>query len=217
MKMLLLGVALWAATASGQSLPLAQDASVTPGSQTNFGTAVNLTVGGPGASQALVQFDLNALPSGTGGSGVQKAVLTLFVSKITAPGTINVAVANGPWNESLVTGLNGPAAGAAVTSQLSVGTVSGSYLTIDVTSAVQGWLNGVTNSGFLITPAGSGVNVLFDSKENVTTSHPAVLSVIPAAAAGPAGPAGEAGPPGPIGPIGPSGPAGPAGAAGCGG
>jgi hypothetical protein len=210
-------VVLFSATAVAQSLPLVQDSYVVAGSVANFGTATSLTVGGASAAQALIQFDLNSLPPGTPGSRVARAVLTLFVNKIASPGTVNVSVANGPWNENTVTGQNAPSAGAAVISQLPVGLVSASYLNVDVTLAVQNWLNGTTNSGLVITPGG-GVNVLFDSKENVNTSHPATLSLTmtnegSTGPAGPAGPAGIAGPAGPQGAQGPAGPQGPTGAA----
>ena len=92
---------------------------------------------------------------------------------------------------------------------------SDSYVAIDATAAVQGWLSGTPNDGFIITPLGS-VNVAFDSKESATTSHPATLTIILTSmgATGPTGPPGVTGPTGPQGPLGPIGPVGPVGPAG---
>ena len=105
-----------------------------------------------------------------------------------------------------------PVPGSAVQSGVPV-TSGNSYIAVDATAAVQSWLNGSPNDGFIVTPV-DGVNVAFDSKESATTSHPATLTVIltstgPAGtgpgAQGPAGPrgrparwaqAGPAGPPG---------------------
>ena len=149
-----------------------------PGVGTNFGTATTLNVGGAANSQALAQFDLGSLPSGVTASQVAKATFALFVNKLAAAGTINISVANGPWSELTVSGTAGPVAAAAVASGISV-TSAGNYIYVDATAAVQNWLNGsATNSGFIITPAGGGVNALFDSKESSTTSHPATLTIV---------------------------------------
>jgi len=52
------------------------------------------------------------------------------------------------------------------------------YLLINVTSALQAWLNGTeTNNGIALVANGS-LNMTFDSKENTTTSHPAELDVV---------------------------------------
>ncbi len=177
-RALLLGFTLTAAGAYAQTVPLTQDSFMNPGVGTNFGTATTLNVGGAANSQALAQFDLGSLPSGVTASQVAKATFALFVSKLTAAGTINISMANGPWSELTVSGTAGPVAAAAVASGISV-TAAGNYIYVDATAAVQNWLNGsATNSGFIITPAGGGVNALFDSKESSTTSHPATLTIV---------------------------------------
>ncbi len=177
-RALLLGFTLTAAGAYAQTVPLTQDSFMNPGVGTNFGTATTLNVGGAANSQALAQFDLGSLPSGVTASQVAKATFALFVNKLAAAGTINISVANGPWSELTVSGTAGPVAAAAVASGISV-TSAGNYIYVDATAAVQNWLNGsATNSGFIITPAGGGVNALFDSKESSTTSHPATLTIV---------------------------------------
>jgi len=204
-------------TVSAQVIPVAQDAYFVPGSATNFGSAVNITVGNSGA-QGLVQFDLSQLPSGTLPASVQKATLTLFVNHISAPGTINVNAANGAWSEATVSGANAPPAlGAAIAANVSVESPL-HFITIDVTAAVQSWLEQPTaNNGLLITAAGN-TSVQFDSKESTNTSHSPALTLLIAVPgiAGPPGPPGAQGPPGPQGPQGAAGPQGSQGPAGTG-
>jgi hypothetical protein len=155
-------------------------------------------VGGANSTSALMQFDLTALLAGTTASNVSKAVLTLFVNKVNAAGTVNISVANGTWTELGVTGNNTPAAGTSAASGVSVST-SGACLYVDATAAVQSWLNGTTNSGFLISPNDGIVTISFDSKESTTTSHPATLNITLTAtgatgATGPQGPSDQRAP-----------------------
>jgi hypothetical protein len=156
-----------------QSFPVTQDSYVMPASATNYGTAITLNVGGPTNAEALVQFDLTSLQ---GMGSISKATLVLFVNRLTAVGSINIADAASTWSETSVTGLNAPSAGALTAGPVPVSTVS-SFISVDITSIVNGWLSGTANNGLLITPAG-GVNVSFDSKESTTTSHPATLSIV---------------------------------------
>ena len=200
--------------AFAQSVPLVQDSYVlaSPATVANYGTVPTMNVTGPGGASGLAQFDLTTLPVGTTASQISRAILTLFVNKLGEAGTINISVANGTWTELGVNGANAPVAAAAVASGVTV-PATGAYLNVDVTTAVQSWLSGLSNNGFIITGNGT-VDVAFDSKESTTTSHPATLTITLASPgpAGPTGPAGPIGPTGPAGPIGPAGPAGPPGA-----
>ena len=194
-----------------------------PPSGINYGAATTINVGGPTAAEALVQFDLTALPANTTGVNVAKATLTLFAGKVGAAGGVNVAVASGSWSEGTVSGTSGmPTSAALVASNVEIAT-SDEYIYVDATQAVKAWLNGTAlNDGFIITPAAGGINAAFDSKESTTTSHPATLTVMltatgtvgPQGPQGPIGPAGPAGTPGINGTIGNTGPAGPVGPAG---
>jgi hypothetical protein len=172
-------------------VPLLQDSSVIPSASANFGKTITLSVGGANAGSALVQFDLAALPAGTTADNVSKAVLTLFINSVNAAGTVSISAANNPWTELGVNGNNAPAAAGTVAGGVSVST-SGTYLYVDVTAAVRNWLAGAANNGFLISPNNGAVSIGFDSKESVTTSHPAMLNIT-LTAAGPTGPAGAAG------------------------
>lgn len=192
-------------TAFAQTAPVVQDSWVAtnPATATNYGSAVTINVGGASTDVALVQFDLSTLPAGTTAANIDKATLTLFVNKLTAAGSVNIAIANGVWTESTLTGLNAPVAGATVASGVSIGAVD-SYVSVDATAAVEAWLTATANNGFIITPNDAVVNVAFDSKESTTTSHPAVLTIT-LKATGLTGATGATGATGPIGPIGPTG------------
>jgi hypothetical protein len=213
----LLALALPAAWA--QTAPLVGDAFINPGSASNFGGTVNVNVGGASGSQGLFLFDLTALPAGTTASNVSVATLRLFLNKVGAAGSVNVYAAATAWSESTVNGLPGPGPAVLIAGAVPV-SVAGSYVVIPVTSQVQAWLSGAPNNGFLITASPSSTSVFFDSKENQSTSHPAVLEIDLASPSGApgtpgtAGAAGATGATGPTGAIGPAGASGPQGAAG---
>ncbi len=96
--------------AFAQTVPLTQDSYVAtnPATASNYGVGVTLNVGGPTATQGLVQFDLTTLPGGTTSANIAKATLALFVNKLGATGTVNISVANGTWTELGVNGTNAP-------------------------------------------------------------------------------------------------------------
>ena len=217
---------------------LVGDATFASGNPGHLGATPTINVGGPSNFQGLVQFDFSTLPAGTTASQVSNATLQLFVSRIGAPGSVDIFAANAPWTEATVTGSGFPGPGTSVASAVPV-SIANSYIVLDVTTQVKAWLNGATNNGFLIVADPSGSLVYFDTKESQSTSHPAVLEVNligtpgatgatgPAGATGSPGPAGAtgatgspgatgtvAGPAGPTGAVGPTGPAGPTGAAG---
>jgi collagen triple helix repeat protein len=203
-------IAAFHAAALAQTTPLVGDTSIVPGNGTNFGSIVNVNVGGVAGTQGLVQFDLTTLPAGTLPGNVASASLRLFVGKIGSAGSINVYTATSAWSESTVTGLSGVGPGSLIAGPISI-SVANTYVSIPVTGQVQAWLSGAPNTGLLLQSAGGTTNVFFDSKENTATSHPAVLEVDLSA---PAGATGAQGPTGPSGPSGPTGPTGPAGAPG---
>ena len=200
-------VAAWAQTA-----PLVGDAFITPGSVANYGGLVNVEVGGPSGFQGLFLFDLTTLPAGTSAASVSGASLRLYANKVGPAGSINVSVPTASWSESTVNGFSGPGVGALIAGPIGV-SVAGSYISIPVTSQVQAWLNGAPNYGFIVTAVPSA-SVFFDSKENTTTSHPAVLEIDLYGQPGATGAPGPSGGPGAIGATGPAGATGPQGSTG---
>lgn len=203
----LLLAAAWQRAAAIQAT-LVADAHVSSAQpDVNSGTLSNLNAGG--GYTALVQFDLGVLPAGTTASQITRATLRLYCNRADTPGSVSVLAVNGAWGEYSVTYNTVPADGAAIgTAKVSA---AGQYVTVDVTSAVQGWLTTPSaNNGLALTAATAVVQ--FDSKENDQTSHAPELEI--ALAAGGSGSVGTQGPPGAPGPAGPTGPAGPQGATG---
>jgi hypothetical protein len=171
----------------------------------NFGSTATLNVAA-GTSLALVQFDLTAIPSPA--SSISKAYLRVFVDRVITAGTLQFSMVTSPWAEASVAYNTRPTAGSSFAS-VGVTTV-GTYVMVDVTSQVQGWINvPATNFGIQIGTADA--SVLLDSKENISTSHPAQLEL---SIVGPTGPTGFTGPTGPAGPAGQSGTGGAAGVTG---
>src|SRR5580658_8985926 len=207
-----------------QTLVPSADTYYVPGNGTNFGTGITVTVGSS-SSVGLVQFDLTQLPAGVTAAQIQKATLTLFLDHVNSGGTINIDTvsASTPWAELTVNGNSGISPGIAVNTSVMTNTVD-TFIALDATAAVQGWITTPgSNNGFMI-QANTGTSVQFDSKENTSTSHPAMLTIVlassgPTGATGPtgaasmvAGPTGltgaasmVAGPAGPTGAIGATG------------
>ena len=177
----------------------------------NFGASIALLVSS--GSNSYIKFNLAGLPSSVTGSSVSGANVVLYVDAVLASGTVDVYEVNGAWSESSINYKNAPALGSKLLSAVPVSKTG--YLSLDVTSTVQSWLNGaLTNNGIALVPTpGSQTSISFDSKENVFTGHSAELDLV-LASAGPQGPPGPQGPAGPQGPEGPTGAQGPTGATG---
>lgn len=102
--------ALLTTFATAQTIPLTSDTYFTPFSSANNGSAQFIKVDGPTSTQALAQFDLSTLPSGTTSTNIDRATLVLFVKSVSSAGTINISTANGSWTEYTVNGMNNPVA-----------------------------------------------------------------------------------------------------------
>jgi len=166
---------LWGAIAAyGQITPLGDSYINTAAPTKNYGAATLLDV--DGASQiTYIQFNLASIPSG---ASVSQATLKLYVNSVTTAGSFNVDFVTGAWAEGTIDASNAPAPGTTIASNVTVTTADkNQYILINVTSAVQAWLNGSeTNNGIALV-ANSSFNATFDSKENTTTSHPAELDI----------------------------------------
>jgi hypothetical protein len=217
----LLALGLFAFTgisANATELPVLADASVSSARATaNLGYLSNLYIGN--GNITFIQFGLSGLPAGITASQVSTATVTVFVNRIYAPGAITVAPVTSAWTESAVTYAAMPTTGAVITSFTPA--VSGTYVTIDITSLVQNWIT-TPATDFGIALSSTAGNILLDSKENDQTGHAATLDVTitSTGATGPQGPigpqgiqgingangaTGATGALGPIGPIGPQG------------
>jgi hypothetical protein len=207
-------VLLLAVPARANTVQLVADAHVVSLFPTvNFGSVSNLYVGN--GSFALLQYDLSNLPSGTISAQVTRANLTIFVNRVNVAGAVDIAAVQSGWTETGVTFNTAPTVGA--TAMTVPVTTADTFIVIDVTQIVQGWITTpASNHGFAISASTTAPNtfVLFDSKENQETGHPASLDISIAGPQGPDGPIGPQGLPGLTGPTGPQGLQGVAGAVG---
>ena len=181
----------------------------------NFGALTNLNVGG--GYTALMQFDLSLLPTGTTAAQLTRATLRVYANRVDTAGTLTVQPVLGGWAEYTVTSASLPNLGASAGTTPTI-TTAGTYVTVDVTGLVQGWITAPqTNFGLALSAANATLQL--DSKENDLTSHAAELDITlvnqgPAGAPGSAGAPGIAGAAGPQGMTGLQGPAGSPGVAG---
>src|SRR5262245_34972866 len=138
--LLLLPASAWA-----DGVRLDGDCYINPGNASNFGGLPGIVVGGATGALGLLLFDVTAIPPG---SVVAWARLRVYVNNVTAAGAVDLFTASAPWSEYTVTGISSIAPGVLV--QGGIALSGPGYVTIDVTSAVQSWINGAVNTGFLI-------------------------------------------------------------------
>jgi hypothetical protein len=144
---------------------------------TNYGAAVALGVVSP-SQTTFIAFDLSSIPSGYTGSSIAKATLKLYVSSVTTAGSFNVDLVNGSWTEAKLTANNAPALGATIAASVPLTkSQARDYILIDITTALQDWLNGTPNDGIALVP-NSPLSATFESKENIKESHNAELDVV---------------------------------------
>jgi hypothetical protein len=179
----------------------------------NFGRLPQLAV--TPSSRALLQFNMAAIPAGTNPAIIPKANLILYVNHVVTPGTVTAYLVTDAWEEGSVTDSTFPGHTPNPSISVSVGG-SDQFVDVDLTNLVVEMLKHPSEY-YGIALVSEDASVYFDSKENASTSHSAILDVIipgPTGSHGPAGPTGAAGPVGPIGPTGSAGSQGPAGPAG---
>jgi trimeric autotransporter adhesin len=176
--MLVLTCVLGARIAHGQLTPSGDAYTNTAAPAVNYGAKTLLDV--ESASQTTyIQFDLSAIPTGYTGADITKASLKLFVNTVTKAGSFNVDYVNGAWAESTITANNAPALGNTIAGSVPlVAADNDQYILIDITPAVQAWLNGSQANDGIALVANSPLNANFDSKESTTTSHSAELEVV---------------------------------------
>jgi len=169
--------------ADAQFTPSADAYTNTATPTTNYGAKTLLDV--ESSQTTYIQFNLSSIPSGYTSADITKATLKVYVNAVTTAGSFNVDFVNGTWSESTITANNAPALGSTIAASVPLITADkNQYILIDVTAAVQAWLNGSQpNDGIALT-GNSPVNASFDAKENTTTSHPAEMDIVFAGIAG---------------------------------
>jgi hypothetical protein len=194
-----------------------------PPNASNYGSGMDLRVfkGNGRIGRTFLKFTLATLPVGTVGSDVTQARLRFWVnSNSTMAGSITLSPVTAAWDEySLKDNATGSLTfGSPKLTELPVGSVS-DFVSIDVTTWVKAWLNGMlVNEGIVVeaSAATSLLNLAFDSKESNQTSHEPRLeiSLSKIGPAGPPGPPGVPGAPGVAGAMGATGATGATGTAG---
>src|SRR5208337_4710308 len=118
---------------------------------------------------AYIQFNLSSIPAGYTGADITKATLKLYVNVVTTAGSFNVDYVNGTWAENTITASNAPPPGATIAASVPVAKAQvHDYVLIDVTPAVQAWLNGTEPNYGIALVVNSTFNASFDSKESTT-------------------------------------------------
>jgi trimeric autotransporter adhesin len=183
---LLLSILCLSTSAHAQLTPSADAYTNSALPTTNYGAATLLYVENASATQTIyIQFNLSSIPSGYTGADVTKATLKLYVNAVTAAGSFNVDYVNGTWAENKITANLAPALGTTIVSSVALTAASkNQYILIDITAAVQAWLNGSQANDGIALVANSPLNASFDSKENTGTSHAAELEIVYAGIAG---------------------------------
>ena len=125
-----------------QQTPKADAYTNTASPTTNFGTSGTLNVDSP-SQTSYIQFDLSSIPAGYTSSNIAKASLKLYVNAVATAGSFNVDYVNGTWSERTITSALSPALGTTIAASVPLTkSMQGDYIIIDITSAVDAWLNG---------------------------------------------------------------------------
>ncbi|MGA9643159.1 MAG: DNRLRE domain-containing protein [Terriglobales bacterium] len=163
------------AAAFGQITPLgdAYTESATP--TKNNGSATTLVVDGA-KDITYIQFNLASIPAG---ATVSQATLKLYADSVTTGGSFNVDYVTSAWAENTIDFSNAPPLGAAIASNVNVTSADkNQFILINVTSALQAWLNGSEVNNGLALVANGSFDATFDSKESTKTSHGPELDVV---------------------------------------
>ena len=156
----------------------------------NYGGGYTLAVANSGLrggafQTAFIAFDLSSIPAGYAGANINKATLKLYVDSVTTAGSFNVDFVNGSWTESSLTANNAPALGTTIAASVPLVTSQvADYVLIDVTPALQAWLNRSQPNDGIALVANGPLSATFDSKENSAQSHPPELDIVFASGSG---------------------------------
>jgi len=171
----LLSLLLILGTAYGQITPLGDAYTDSTMPAKNNGSATTLAVDGTKYT-TYIQFNLGSIPSG---ATVSQATLKLYADSVATGGSFNVDYVSSAWAENTIDFSNAPPLGAAIASNVDVSTAQkNQFILINVTSALQAWLNGSEANNGLALVANANFSATFDSKESTKTSHGPELDVV---------------------------------------
>ena len=148
---------------------------------------------------AYIKFGIDALPAGTSGVDISRAILWVYPSLIRTPGIVDVYCVTEAWDEKTAKAplyllkTATPEVSFTVTAHHKK-----TMIAVDITDLVKDWVDGVTpNYGVALTPrfiqGGVNPSIGFDSKETGATSGRPFIDVSILGIAGQAGPSGPAG------------------------
>jgi hypothetical protein len=178
MALLVFFSVLCATPVYGQLTPSDDAYTDTANPTLNFGTKTTLGVVSP-SQTAFILFDLSSIPAGYTSANVAKASLKLYVNTAVTTGSFNVVLVNGSWTEKTLTANTSPALGTVIAASVPLSKANAhDYVIIDVTTAVDAWLNETQANDGIALVANSPLSATFDSKENTTQSHPAELDIV---------------------------------------
>lgn len=168
----------WMASARAQITPSDDAYTNTATPTTNLGTKPLLDV--QSATQTtFIRFDLSSVPAGYSGASIAKATMKLYVNAVPTAGSFDVDYVGGTWTEKTITANISPALGTTIVSSVSLTSANvHDYVMIDITPAVQAWLDGTQANDGVALVANSPLNASFDSKESTTNSQPPELDIV---------------------------------------
>ena len=171
-------VLLLGSVAQAQITPMGDAYTNAAAPTANYGSKPLLDVD-RATQTAYIQFNLASIPAG---ASVSQATLKLFVDSVTNPGSFNVNYVSGPWLEGAITHELAPAMGTTIVANVAItGEDKNQYILINITPAVQAWLNGTEPNNGIALVANGAFHAAFDSKENAGTAHPPQLDIVFAA------------------------------------
>lgn len=173
-------LALTGPSAFALTLPVTADSFTTTANTVTVGTGRTATLAVNARQEALMQFDLSALPANYTAGTLVGARLRMYVNRVfKADGGLEVHTATQPWSETTAGAepTLDPVALAAI-APASLGNKK--FVIVDVTEAVRAWLAApATNFGFAVTVPGATptARVLLGSKEGPALGFPAELEL----------------------------------------
>jgi hypothetical protein len=182
MGLVVLGAALGAGPfAYADTLHVVADTSIRENApDQEGGRQPSVTVSRAGSDiHGYVRFDLSPLAGLPLQARIHRALLGIWAAAGADPGTVEVHPVLGPWDEATLTWATAPDLTAPVAQYRVPGGGDLHYVTADVTSVVQGWLDGtMPNEGLALRPGTAGMRVEIGSKERGSTGHPMELEVV---------------------------------------
>ena len=109
--------------AAADTLYVTDDTFINPNQPAdNKGDRLNVVVrDAPVPRRGFAKFDISTLPSSTAVSDIDSATLRFWVKDVNAPGTIDIYLVNGAWDEMTLTPNNEPPTGATPVASISPG------------------------------------------------------------------------------------------------